>query len=76
MHEEEIKLLLSAGLKDCDIELQIDGNRLMLKLLGDVFSGLSRVKRQQLVYALLNEKISSGEIHAVSMTCLSRDEEN
>jgi len=74
MNEDELRQLLSAGLGDCDIELQTDGNKLLLRLVGEVFDGLSRVKRQQLVYGLLNEKISSGEIHAVSMTCVGREE--
>ena len=74
MNEEEIKTLLVEGLAGVKINLEGEGNKLMLHLVGDVFTGLNRVKRQQLVYSLLNEKISSGEIHAVSMTCLSTDE--
>jgi acid stress-induced BolA-like protein IbaG/YrbA len=35
---------------------------------------LNKVKRQQLVYSLLSERISSGEIHAVTMTTLTSDE--
>jgi acid stress-induced BolA-like protein IbaG/YrbA len=45
-------------------------------LVSEAFSGLSRVKRQQLVYSFLNEKINSGEIHAVSMKCLTPEENN
>lgn len=74
MDEVEIRKLLSAGLGDCEIQLQAEGNKLMLVARGDVFKGLNRVKRQQLVYGLLNEKIGSGEIHAVSMKCLALDE--
>ncbi|XOV87280.1 MAG: BolA family protein [Pseudomonadota bacterium] len=71
MNEAEIRALLAAELGDCDIKLQSEGNKLMLILTGDVFEGLNRVKRQQLVYGLLGDKISSGEIHAVSMRCLT-----
>jgi len=74
MNESEIKNLLQAGLENCDVELQADGNKLVLKLVGDVFLGLNRVKRSQRVYSLLNDKISAGEIHAVSMSCLTREE--
>ena len=74
MNETEIRQILEEGLNDVAIEMQAEGNKLMLRLVGDVFEGLNRVKRQQLVYGLLNEKISSGEIHAVSMSCLTKDE--
>jgi acid stress-induced BolA-like protein IbaG/YrbA len=74
MNEEEIRNLLVDGLDGCDTELTVDGSHLALRLVSNAFAGLNRVKRQQLVYSLLNEKISSGEIHAVTMTCLSLDE--
>jgi acid stress-induced BolA-like protein IbaG/YrbA len=40
-----------------------------------VFTGLSRLKRQQLVNRLLEAKIGTGEIHAVRMSCLSPDDQ-
>lgn len=69
MDQTEIRSLLEAGLPDCEIEMMAEGNKIGLRLTGDVFEGMNRVKRQQLVYGLLNDKISSGEIHAVSMDC-------
>ena len=47
---------------------------LAVEIVSDVFEGLSRVKRQQLVYKALNERIESGEIHAVSMRTYSPEE--
>ena len=69
MDQTDIRALLEAGLPDCEIEMMAEGNKIGLRLTGDVFEGMNRVKRQQLVYGLLNDKISSGEIHAVSMDC-------
>lgn len=74
MDETEIRDLLSAGLGECEIQMQTDGARLGVLIVADAFEGLSRVKRQQLVYGLLNEKIASGEIHAVSMRCVTPGE--
>lgn len=71
MDESDIRALLKAGLGECDIQIQTDGARLGVVLVAAAFEGLSRVKRQQRVYSLLNDKISSGEIHAVSMKCLT-----
>ena len=69
MDEALIRSLLADGLPDCEIEIMSEGNKLGLRLTGELFEGMNRVKRQQMVYSLLNEKITSGEIHAVSMTC-------
>ncbi len=76
MNEAEIRALLVAGLSGCEIELQAEGNKVSLVLVSEQFSGLNRVKRQQLVYKLLDQKISSGEIHAVTMRCLTPAERN
>ena len=69
MDEALIRSLLADGLPDCEIDIVSEGNKLGLRLTGNLFEGMNRVKRQQLVYGLLNDKITSGEIHAVSMTC-------
>ncbi|MCB1691934.1 MAG: BolA/IbaG family iron-sulfur metabolism protein [Pseudomonadales bacterium] len=74
MDETEIRSILEGGLGAGEIRLQSEGNKLMLLIVSPKFDGLSRVKRQQLVYGLLNDKISSGEIHAVSMRCLAPGE--
>ena len=74
MDTEGLRCVISSGLGDCEIELQIDGNKIFLDLVADVFVGLSRVKRQQLVYSLLNELIISGEIHAVTMKTVTPEE--
>ncbi|MFT4631668.1 MAG: acid stress-induced BolA-like protein IbaG/YrbA [Candidatus Pseudothioglobus sp.] len=76
MNEEELRATLSAGLGADEIQMQAQGNKVTLVLVSETFDGLSRVKRQQLVYKLLDEKISSGEIHAVSMRCLTPIERN
>jgi acid stress-induced BolA-like protein IbaG/YrbA len=76
MNEDELRATLSAGLSADEIQMQAQGNKITLVLVSETFDGLSRVKRQQLVYKLLDEKISSGEIHAVSMRCLTPIERN
>lgn len=74
MDESDIRALLEAGLGDCEIEIQTEGNKLGVLIVSAAFDGLNRVKRQQLVYRLLGEKIDSGEIHAVSMRCMTPQE--
>ncbi len=74
MQAEEIKALLMAGLADCDVEVSGEGNHFDISVVGDVFEGLNAVKKQQLVYAVINEHIASGTIHAVNMKTLTRAE--
>lgn len=74
MDLESIRQKLEAEFGGDQIELHAEGNKLKLSLVSDRFEGLNRVKRQQLVYALLNDRISSGEIHAVTMTTLTLQE--
>jgi acid stress-induced BolA-like protein IbaG/YrbA len=41
---------------------------------GDIFSGLSRVKKQQVIYKLLTDEITSNAIHALTIKALTPDE--
>ncbi len=67
MDSDKIKEMLASSLGDCDIEVQITGNKLVLHIISESFEGLSQLKRQKKVYAILNEMVSTGEIHAVTM---------
>lgn len=75
MDLEDIRQILETIFGGDQIEIQAEGNKLTLLLVSDKFEGLSRVKRQQLVYSLLNDRISSGEIHAVTMITLTLQEQ-
>lgn len=74
MDVEEIKKRLEAGLEACQVSFESDGNKIALHLVSDSFEGLSKVKRQQKVYAILNDWIVSGEVHAVTMTTITKTE--
>lgn len=67
MQADEIKQLLVAELTNCDVTVAVDGSHVDITVVGDVFDGLRPVKRQQLVYAVLQEPIASGVIHAVNI---------
>ncbi len=62
-----IKELLETGLPGCDIEVSGDSHSLNVRAVGPLFEGLSKVKRQQKVYGVLRDLISTGELHAVTM---------
>ena len=62
------------GLKAETVELQLDGNRLAVRVIAACFAGLNRVKRQQTVYGFLNDLIADGTLHAVSIKALAPEE--
>ncbi|MBT6586274.1 MAG: BolA/IbaG family iron-sulfur metabolism protein, partial [Gammaproteobacteria bacterium] len=49
-----IEAVLREKLPQCELELVAEGNKLSVKIVSDEFAGLSRVKRQQKIYALLD----------------------
>lgn len=67
MQFEEIQALLATGFPDADIQVSGDGYHYDVQIVSDVFAGLMPIKKQQLVYAVLNEKIVDGSLHAVNM---------
>jgi len=67
MDLDAIKQLLESHFPDSQIALAVDGSHLQVNIESAAFVGLSAVKQQQKVYAVLNEKIASGEVHAVHM---------
>lgn len=56
------------------LEVEMSGNHCSIVVVSEVFDGLNQVKRQQKVYQCLNEKIASGEIHAVNIKALTPEQ--
>lgn len=71
---DSIKTRLVEQFPDCEIEASAEGNHCHVQIVGDVFSDLRPVKRQQMVYAALNEWIADGSVHAVHMKLQTRAE--
>ncbi|MDR5868387.1 BolA family protein [Halomonas koreensis] len=67
MHPTEVKALLEGRLDGCEFHIQGEGCDFQVVAVGEVFEGLSRVKRQQLIYGALSEEIASGALHAVTI---------
>lgn len=67
MNSEDVTILLENALSNCQVEVDSQGSHFNVLVVGDLFEGKRAVQRQQLIYAVLNESISSGAIHAVNM---------
>ncbi|MYL22743.1 BolA family protein [Vreelandella massiliensis] len=67
MQPSEVKALLESRLDGCQFHIQGEGCNFQVVAVGEVFEGLSPVKRQQLVYSALSDEIASGALHAISI---------
>lgn len=74
MDASKITTLLNAELSDCQVTVDGGDGKYLVTVVGDVFEGLNAVKRQQTIYKILNEHITSGAIHAVTMNLMTGNE--
>ena len=65
--QEEITRRVLDAIADATVSVTVDGNRAIIDVVSPVFSDLSRVKKQQLVYACIEDLIASGDLHAVTI---------
>jgi len=69
--EQEIVERILAQMPDAKVSVNLDGNRALIEVVSSVFEPLSRVKRQQAVYACIDEFIQDGRLHAVTIRASS-----
>lgn len=67
MQAQEIQTLLESEIENQQVSVEGQEGKYLVRIVSDAFEGLNAVKRQQMVYRVLNPHISSGAIHAVSM---------
>jgi acid stress-induced BolA-like protein IbaG/YrbA len=67
MDAAKVKALLQNHMQDCEFHVQGQGSHYDIAAIGSVFEGLRPVKKQQLVYAALSDRIADGSIHAVNI---------
>lgn len=71
MIEQEIIDLVVAAIPDAQVQAHMEGSHAHITVTSTAFTGLSPVKKQQLVYAALGEAIASGAIHAVHIKTIA-----
>lgn len=65
MEAPEVVELVKKALPDCEVEVQVDGNHYLVVVVGEVFAGLSTIKRQQIINKALFQQVMDGTIHAL-----------
>ncbi len=74
MDSETIAGLIREALPQADIDVRSDDNvHFAALVVAPDFEGLSRIRRHQLVYGALGERMG-GEIHALALRTLTPDE--
>lgn len=74
MSPEEIKSILEEKIEGSEVQASGDGSHFQVIVVSDSFDGARPVKRQQMIYAHLGDKIQSGELHALSIKTYTQDE--
>ena len=74
MDPKEIATLIETGLPGSRVEVQTDGQgHYEALVISSAFDGQRSVRRHQLVYATLGERVG-GEIHALALKTLTPEE--
>lgn len=67
MENHEIQTVLMNALSLQEVHVSGDGSHFQVIAVGEMFDGMSRVKKQQAIYAPLMEYIADNRIHALSI---------
>jgi len=71
---DDIERRIQERLAGADVDVVVDGNRALITVVCDTFAPMTRVQRQQAVYACINELIESGSLHAVTIKASAPDD--
>ena len=74
MTPEHIQLLIAAHMPEATVEVSGGEGKFIANVTSEVFAGLSPIKRHKLVYASVNDEITSGELHALTIVAKTPDE--
>ncbi len=71
---EDVTKLIEAGIPDAKVSVSGDGYKYETTVISETFEGLNTLKRHQAVYAAVNSAITSGELHALTITAKTPEE--
>jgi len=69
--EQDIVERVRAQIPNSSVKVSVEGNRALIEVVSDTFESMSRVQKQQAVYACIDEFIQDGRLHAVTIRALS-----
>lgn len=74
MDLKKIEEILKEALSLSFVNVQGDGSHFQVLAVGDCFDGATRIKRQKMIYGPLQERISSGEMHALTIKTFTEEQ--
>lgn len=74
MHPEEIRVLIEAGIPDCESHVEGDGAHFTAIVVSPAFHGKTRIQKQQIVYATVQKQLLDGTLHALSIKTFTPEE--
>lgn len=74
MQPSEVKKIIETGISGSEVMVTADGNKYTAIVVSDAFEGKTMVAEQKMVYALMNEHIQSGAVHALTIKAYTPDE--
>ncbi len=74
MTNEEVKALIAQNMQTESVTVEGDGYHYQATVVSSEFEGLRSVKRQQMVYATVQQPIADGSVHALSIKAYTPEE--
>lgn len=74
MDTKEIQALLESTYTFEELHVKGEGSHFEVIAVADMFVGMNRVKKQQAIYAPLNEHIATNTIHALTIKAYTPEE--
>ncbi|KJV37467.1 BolA family iron metabolism protein IbaG [Acinetobacter brisouii] len=74
MNSEQLTEILKTAFPHAEVVVSGQAGKFDLRIVDDQFEGKRPVARQQAVYAPLNDYIASGEVHAVTIRAMTKEE--
>ncbi len=71
MNADDLIAFLQQHYPEAFIQAANQGNKFDVRVVDSSFEGKRSVQRQQAIYALVNDKIASGDIHALNIQALT-----
>ena len=71
MSPDDVKKLIESGIPGSQAMVSGEGCNLSVTVVSDAFEGKSMVQEQKMVYATVNQLISTGQLHALGIKAVT-----
>ncbi len=76
MTPQQIEQLIQQHIPDAEVSVSEDEGKFTARVISEQFDGLMPIKRHKLVYAAVNDQITSGALHALTIIAKTPAEAN